>query len=220
MSRMSAKLVLLGLIVGIMGATVPVSAVVDDVNHAQLGFLPSQPYLMPIEDKHTPSANPTDSPTPLKIKVSKFYDAVEEAFNPQVVVMQNHRVLGGEVDMSRSANKRLPAEKFPFTLNFKNKANIRPVLTIGSISGINTPEAHKRGQASANHISSPVVIKVNGIRVQYVYENGQNIKLAIPPHVFRKEGFNTIQVEAGYYFPEDNRIAYDEIHLDNIGLDF
>ena len=134
-----------------------------------------------------------------------------------VVIDTMPRTLGGAY-VASGPNKQLPTQKFPFSA--PSGVSGSPTLHIGALSGINTPEAHAQGTSTANHISSPVVIKVNGKRVQYVYTNGQDIKVKLPAYAINPNGFNVVQIEAGYYFPQENEIAYDEIHLQHLALDF
>lgn len=134
-----------------------------------------------------------------------------------VVIDTMPRTLGGAYVPS-GPNKQLPTQKFPFSAPSMGGGS--PTLHIGALYGINTPEAHAQGTSTANHVSSPVVIKVNGKRVQYVYTNGENIKVKLPAYAINPNGFNVVQIEAGYYYPQENEIAYDEIHLQHLALDF
>jgi|GEM_PF-5321918 len=129
------------------------------------------------------------------------------------------RLLGGDQDLSNSSKKQLPTQKFPFFLRPENiKDNLE--LTIGYIRGINTPEAHQEGQSNTPFVSSPAVIKVNGIRLQYIYTDGELIRVKIPKDVLQNQGFNVIQVEAGFYFLPGNQLAYDQLQLQHLALNY
>jgi hypothetical protein len=129
------------------------------------------------------------------------------------------RTLGGAIDRSNTENKQLPAQKFPFFLNPDDtKDNLQ--LTIGYVRGINTPEAHQAGQSNASFVSSPAVIKVNGVRIHYIYTDGDMIQVTIPKALLQPQGFNVVQVEAGFYFLPGNRIAYDELQLQHLALSY
>ena len=129
------------------------------------------------------------------------------------------RQLGGDKDLSNAPQKQLPTQKFPFFLLPQNiKDNVE--LTIGYIRGINTPEAHQEGQSNTPFVSSPAVIKVNGIRIQYIYTDGELIHVHIPKTVLRNQGFNVIQVEAGFYFLPGNQLAYDQLQLQHLALNY
>ena len=132
---------------------------------------------------------------------------------------QETRVLGGTTDLSGARHKQFPAQKFPFFIS-PDQITDNLQLTIGYIRGINTPEAHESGQSTANFVSSPAVIKVNGVRIQYIYTDGELIKVTIPRGVLQPHGFNVLQVEAGFYFLPGNRVAYDELQMQHLSLSY
>jgi len=122
------------------------------------------------------------------------------------------RTIGGN-----EADQLKPAQKYVFEVP---RVTNQPMwLTIGSLEGIHTPQAHALGQTTDTHISSPLTIKLNGKAVQYIHTNGQNIQIRLPAHLLRADGYNTLQVQAGYYFPKANTIAYDVITFSNVRLE-
>jgi hypothetical protein len=131
-----------------------------------------------------------------------------------IVVDRYPRMLGGDV-----ADHLAPKIKLPFGVSTGGGGGV-PILTIGRIDGLNTAEAHALGQSDAPYVSSPVVIKVNGKRIHYVTRNGESVQVEIPPAVMRPYGLNMIQIEAGYYLPGGNRIAYDTIRFQNVSIQF
>lgn len=135
----------------------------------------------------------------------------------QIEIDNQIRTIGGATSWPKKDLKQLPAQKFPF---FINPADIKdkPQLTIGYVRGINTPEAHAAGQSNTGHISSPAVIKVNGIRVQYLYTDEELVSIKIPLSLLKPDGFNVLQVEAGFYFLPGNQVAYDQIELQHLAL--
>lgn len=142
-----------------------------------------------------------------------------------IVVDDVPRVVGGDVDLSNAVNKQLPKQKFPFNLDAKTLSKAlnsgkTPVLTIGSIQGLNTPEAHEAGESQADYISSPSVIKINGVKVGYVYTSQNGLQIKVHKKDLRPDGYNTIQIEAGYYFTADNRLAYDTVSFQDISIEF
>ncbi len=129
------------------------------------------------------------------------------------------RTLGGSQAQTEGHPRQFPAQKFPFILDAQAlKGN--PQLTIGYIRGLNTPEAHAAGQSETKFVSSPAVIKVNGVRIQYVYTAGDLLKIQIPKSALKPDGFNVVQIEAGFYFLPGNQVAYDQIELQHIALSY
>jgi hypothetical protein len=158
-------------------------------------------------------------PLLLKGSIQQIRQADQEQNPDQLVIDNQFRVIGGAEDRSNSVQKQLPAQKFPFFVA-ANNVRQQATLTIGSIRGLNTPEAHQSGQSQADFVSSPAVIKVNGVRVGYIYTDGEAVTMQVPRRVLRPDGFNVLQIEAGFYFLAGNRIAYDELELQHLALNF
>jgi hypothetical protein len=140
----------------------------------------------------------------------------------KLIIDAETRMIGGAIDRSTAYDKQLPAQKFPFfiaPIRHKQQPYPAPLtLTIGSIRGINTPEAHATGQSQAGFVSSPAVIKINGQRIGYIYTDGEAIQMTVPSETLRPDGFNVLQVEAGFYFLPGNRVAYDELEVQHLAL--
>lgn len=154
-------------------------------------------------------------------------DIWKSSFGNHVVIDNTARVIGGDVPYYAGGHpltgqhKVTPVIKLPFTVNHGENAGMAgaAVLTIGMVQGINTPQAHKKGQSSTHYVSSPSLIKINGHRVVWLYENGHDIRVKVPAHLINKDGINILQFESGFYFPEENRIAYDQVLVKNLALD-
>jgi hypothetical protein len=132
---------------------------------------------------------------------------------------REERALGGDQDLSSAPVRQLPAQKFTFFLdNAGLQDNLH--LSIGYMRGLNTPEAHEEGQSHTDFVSSPSVIMVNGVRLQYIYTAGEMIKVNIPKSLLRPDGFNVVQVEAGYYFLPGNRVAYDQVRFQHLAINY
>ncbi len=164
------------------------------------------------------SAEPSnESAGTFQLSVSKTSDYSQN----HVAIDDQYRIIGetNNFDIPNCRQtKVLPTMKFPFVIQ-ENKATMgQPMLVIGSIRGINTRKAHIAGQSHSTYISSPVVIKLNGIRISYVYMNGENIAVNVPSGVLNPGGVNVLQIESGYYFPEENQIAYDNVQFKDINL--
>jgi hypothetical protein len=138
----------------------------------------------------------------------------------QILIDNETRIIGGAIDRSDSVDKQLPVLKFPFFIEGCKCNRGQVTVKIGSIHGINTPEAHAAGQSQANFVSSPAVIKLNGVKVGYIYTDGDAVQVQVPQSVLRRNGFNVLQIEAGFYFLPGNRIAYDELELQQLALLF
>lgn len=139
----------------------------------------------------------------------------------RVVIDNQVRYLGSHLPGYASAGGQtrvLPSMKFPFSVAGKKPAG-PTVLTIGAVQGVNTREAHRLGQNTASHVSSPMVVKLNGRKVCYISRNGHNMRVPIPAHLLNPSGVNILQLESGFYFPQDNQIAYDQIELKGLALE-
>lgn len=158
-------------------------------------------------------------PLLLKGSIQQVRHAEREQSPDQLLIDNEIRLIGGVDDRSNSLQKQLPAQKFPFFVA-PDTVRQQATLTIGSIRGLNTPEAHQAGQSQADFVSSPAVIKVNGVRVGYIYADGEAVTVQVPQRVLRPDGFNVLQIEAGFYFLPGNRIAYDELELQHLALNF
>jgi hypothetical protein len=135
----------------------------------------------------------------------------------RLLIDNQTRLIGGAVDRSQGVQRQLPAQKFPFFMD-AGTAKGPLTLTIGYLRGLNTPEAHVAGQSQASFVSSPAVVKVNGVRVGYLYVDGELIRVEVPRSALKPDGFNVLQIEAGFYFLPGNRVAYDELELQHLAL--
>jgi hypothetical protein len=112
-----------------------------------------------------------------------------------------------------------PVKKLVFSLSNTATPAGFVRLELDGLYGVSTQEAHRLGQQASNYISSPTTLKVNGIRVHHFTLNtNQTIQLDIPVSLLKPKGFNTLQLEAGYYFDENNALAYDEVSTGSIRL--
>jgi hypothetical protein len=112
-----------------------------------------------------------------------------------------------------------PVKKLVFSLSNTATPAGFVRLELDGLYGVSTQEAHRLGQQASNYISSPTTLKVNGVRVHHFTLNtNQTIQLDIPVSLLKAKGFNTLQLEAGYYFDENNALAYDEVSTGGIRL--
>lgn len=103
-----------------------------------------------------------------------------------------------------------PAIRFPFSLKgvTLSKASY---LQIGSVIGLDTPMAHYLSGNPLGVTASPLVVKVNGAVIAQVDQNGDKHKIQIPQKLLKAGGNNFIEIEAGYHYPEPNRLDYDDM---------
>jgi hypothetical protein len=75
-----------------------------------------------------------------------------------------------------------------------------PILRIGSLIGLDTPEAARAGQTRvAEADMSPLVVVLNGIQVQTIPLAGNNIEVPLPINQLR-QGLNTVTLQTGKTF--------------------
>jgi hypothetical protein len=133
----------------------------------------------------------------------------------QMVIDSALRVIGGTM-----AEHRMPGMKLPFIMSPQSVAGTQPRLKIGMIAGINTPEAHDLGASTADHISSPAVVKLNGKKIKYIYHNDRGMEVMLPKQFLNQSGFNVLQIDAGYYFERANTLAYDKVQFQDVAVVF
>ncbi len=105
-----------------------------------------------------------------------------------------------------------PAMRYQFSLDGVALSN-SPCLKIGSIIGLDTAMAH---YLSGNHIgvnASPLLVKLNGNLIARVQVNGDDQKIMLPKDLLHLQGVNTLEIEAGFHYPEPGRIDYDDMEM-------
>ncbi len=109
-----------------------------------------------------------------------------------------------------------PAIRIPFKIDPASLGE-NPTLRIGSVIGLDTPLEHMlRGSMTPNS-ASPLLIKINSSIIARLQVNGDNIAIKIPKHLL-KSGQNTLEIEAGYHYPEPDRLDYDDMELIHLVL--
>jgi hypothetical protein len=82
-------------------------------------------------------------------------------------------------------------------------------------------QSHQLGQQASDYVSSPTTLKINGVRFQYFTLNTEKtIVVDIPVSLLKAKGFNILQLEAGYFFDENDALAYDEVSTGSIRLTY
>lgn len=137
-----------------------------------------------------------------------------ESYGNTIIPIDTHtRIIGGT-----EKEGRMPGIKLAFTAQPKHIPGQMVRLKIGHLSGFNTPQAHAMGENTSEHISSPAVVKINGKKVKYFYTNVDGLELPISKAYLNPNGFNVIQIDAGYYFEDRNKIAYDKLKVKGLAL--
>jgi hypothetical protein len=148
-----------------------------------------------------------------------YRDPHSPAHSDRLQIDSNIRRIGGAGGKNNIASGQPPLQKFVFQAEVPSQVGYSNLI-IGRIKGINTSEAHQLGLSKVNFISSPTVIKVNGQPVGYIYTEAQNVTVQVPNRVMHPNGFNTVQIEAGFYYPTQDYIAYDEVEFQDLALEY
>lgn len=112
-----------------------------------------------------------------------------------------------------------PTKKLVFSLSGTPAPAGFVRLELDGLYGVSTQEAHELGQQASDYVSSPTTLKINGVRFQHFTLNTEKtIVVDIPVSMLKAKGFNIIQLEAGYFFDENDALAYDEVSTGSIRL--
>lgn len=107
---------------------------------------------------------------------------------------------------------------FPFTL--QNQPVSGPItLTIGTVIGLDTPQAHAVSGNPLPYASSPTIVRLNGAEIAYLHHNGDGQRIPVPASRLNPRGVNYLEVEAGYHTPGGTRIDYDDLELMHLSLE-
>jgi hypothetical protein len=112
-----------------------------------------------------------------------------------------------------------PTQKLVFSLSGTPVPAGFVRLELDGLYGVSTQESHALGQQASDYVSSPTTLKINGVRFQHFTLNTEKtIVVDIPISMLKAKGFNIIQLEAGYFFDENDALAYDEVSTGSIRL--
>ena len=102
--------------------------------------------------------------------------------------------------------------------HFQNDDNI--YLSIGSIIGIDTPQAQTMGQSGVKtSYSSPPEIFCNGNKIAEIKINGDNQKINIPQSIIRGMDIINITIKTGRNLYKKTDIDFDDIEFTNLLLE-
>jgi hypothetical protein len=132
--------------------------------------------------------------------------------------LANHLMLSSK-GLELGGTTHSPAKKLVFSLSGTPAQAGFVRLELDGLYGVSTTEAHELGQQASDYVSSPTTLKINGVRFQHFTLNtADTIVVDIPVSMLKAKGFNIIQLEAGYFFDENNALAYDEVSTGSIRL--
>ncbi len=132
--------------------------------------------------------------------------------------------LGDNMFSTNSANSsdfRLTAKGESYNQTFKMPA-LSPssdvVVKIGTIIGLDTKKAKEAGQNRIHSAySSPMTVKVNGIKIGTVELNGDNIELIVPKNILNET--NELTITTGQNLFQTQYVDYDDCELANIRIE-
>ena len=100
------------------------------------------------------------------------------------------------------------------------KAEENVILSIGSIIGIDTPQAIKLGQSNVRtSYSSPPEIFCNGNKIAEIKINGDNQKIHIPSAILKGSDIVNITIKTGRNLFKQSSIDFDDIEFTNLILE-
>lgn len=105
-----------------------------------------------------------------------------------------------------------PSLKMMFNMNGQTLSDF-PKLVVGSIVGLDTQMAHMVSRNPISAHASPLLIRFNGQLIAQVAVNGDAQEIKIPVALIRQVGSNTVEITAGFHYPEPGRLDYDDMEL-------
>jgi hypothetical protein len=73
--------------------------------------------------------------------------------------------------------------------------------------------AHMVSRNPISAHASPLLIRFNGQLIAQVAVNGDAQEIKIPVALIRQVGSNTVEITAGFHYPEPGRLDYDDMEL-------
>ncbi len=148
-----------------------------------------------------------------------------EKTTPKDIIVDTDMIhIGDDSFSSRSANAG------EFSINsagsfYTKDFNVKPLkqdeelfLVIGSIIGIDTPEAQKIGQSRVlTAYSSPPEVFFNGNKIAEIKINADGQKINIPKGLIKSN--NNVTIKTGHNLHKVNSVDYDDIEFTNLLLE-
>lgn len=105
-----------------------------------------------------------------------------------------------------------PTLRLNFTLSGQMLSDF-PKLVVGSIVGLDTKMAHTLSRNPISAHASPLMVRFNGQTIAQIAVNGDAQVIQVPPRLIRLNGSNTVEITAGFHYPEPGRLDYDDMEL-------
>lgn len=154
---------------------------------------------------------------PLKLGIEK-----SNPFDLQISEGVIH--LGDNMFSTNSANSgdfRLSAKGESFVKTFKTpnlSPSIEVIVKIGTVIGLDTKKAKEAGQNRiAKVYSSPMTVKVNGVKIGIIELNGDNKEFVVPKHILKET--NELVITTGQNLFQTQYVDYDDCELANIRVE-
>ena len=150
---------------------------------------------------------------------------ITKLFNNEIVIDNSLHHLGDDKFSSSSANfydfRSKSEGPYFFKEFYLDKVNPKetPVLSLGSIIGLDTSMAKRLAQSKSTiSASSPVNIFLNSQKIGEIKINGDNQGIPLPKSLLRPNSYNTIRIETGINQAAREYTDYDDIEFMNIVL--
>ena len=152
-----------------------------------------------------------------------FNIGIEKTTPKDIVVETNMVHIGDDSFSQRSANAgdfSLSSTGAFYTKDF-NIGRINKdenlFIVIGSIIGIDTPEAQRLGQSGVlTAYSSPPELFFNGNKISDIKINGDNQKIKIPYELVHQNQLNNVTLKTGHNMYKITDVDYDDIEFTNL----
>lgn len=211
----------------VQGATVKIPskhfATQTDKNGAfSLGTTINAPTIMSVEKSGYKPFSMTlnsDQSNPISVGIEKT--------TPQDIILETEMIhLGDNSFSENSANASdfsISADGAFYSKDFKIqplKEDENLFLSIGSIIGIDTPQAQRMGQSKVRtSYASPPEIFCNGNKIAEIKINGDNQKINIPKAILMGKEILNITIKTGRNLYKKTAIDYDDIEFTNLLLE-
>jgi hypothetical protein len=151
----------------------------------------------------------------------KAYNTQHFAHNTGNTGALRNQLLLSNKGLEVGGTSHSPVKKLVFSLSGTPAPAGFVRLELDGLYGVSTQEAHELGQQASDYVSSPTTLKINGVRFQHFTLNTEKtIVVDIPATMLKEKGFNIIQLEAGFFFDENDALAYDEVSTGSIRLTY
>ena len=199
------------------------STITNEDGSFKLGTKITAPTIMSVEkDGYKPQSmtlSAENQNSPIVVGIEKT--------TPQDIIIEMDMIHLGDNSFSQNS-----AHASDFSLQsigpfYSKEFKIKPLkehenlyLKIGSIIGIDTPQAQNLGQSHVKtSYSSPPEIFCNGNKIAEIKINGDNQKITIPKSILRGTEIFNITIKTGRNLYKRSAIDFDDIEFTNLLLE-